>query len=67
MPNPEVMIFHRFKYDTAHSGVSFVQSLPSKRAVLPTPMYAIDAQSLFVSQGAPYTMHRRAVVHFLNR
>jgi hypothetical protein len=41
MPNPEVLICHHFKYDTALSGMLFLQSLPSKLVVL--PMHAIDA------------------------
>jgi hypothetical protein len=43
MLNPKVLICHRFKYHAALSGVSFVQSLPSKQTVVPTPMHAIDA------------------------
>jgi hypothetical protein len=43
MPNPEVLIWHRFKDHTGLSGISLVQSLSSKRAVLPTPMHEIYA------------------------
>jgi hypothetical protein len=43
MPNSEILIYHHFKYDTALSDMSFVQSLPSKWVVLAIPVQAIDA------------------------
>jgi hypothetical protein len=42
MPNPEDLICLRFKYHTTLSDMTFVQSLPSKWAILPSPIHAID-------------------------
>jgi hypothetical protein len=43
MPNPQVMISNSFKDHTAFPIAAFVQPLPSKRAILLSPMHAIDA------------------------
>jgi hypothetical protein len=43
MSNPEVVIGDSFKDHTAFPIVAFVQPLLSKRAILPSPMNAIDA------------------------
>jgi hypothetical protein len=43
MPNPQAVIGDSFKYHTKFPIAVFVQPLPSKRAILPSPMHAIDA------------------------
>jgi hypothetical protein len=43
MPNPQAMISNSFKDHTAFPIAAFVQPLPSKRAIFPSAMHAIDA------------------------
>jgi hypothetical protein len=42
MPNPQVVIGNNFKDHTAFPIAAFVQPLPSKHAILPSPIHAID-------------------------
>jgi hypothetical protein len=43
MPNPQVVISNSFKDHTAFPIAAFVQPLPSKQAILPSAMHAINA------------------------
>jgi hypothetical protein len=54
VPNPEKVINHTFKHHTAISMVPVVYTLPRKRAILPEPVYVIDA-----------SQHPRKSSHFI--
>jgi hypothetical protein len=49
MSNPQIMIGDSFKDHTAFPIAAFVQPLPSKRAILPSPMHAIILPSIPVN------------------